>query len=442
MIWFQFTSSAICCPSRSAILTGLYAHNTGTFNNSRDGGCYSESWIENHESKTIPARLKHAGYETFFAGKYLNQYESSKVPVGYDQFFGLHGNSKYYNYTLNENGDLVEFGDSPEDYLTTVIKTRALDFIKEQTSEKPFYAMLSVPAAHAPFTPEDKYKGHFNNLKAPRTENFNVGAKPFKKHWLMTFGPNEMSDEVIETVDNFYQRRLETLLSVDDLVEEVILQLNKQKLIDETFIIFMSDNGYHLGQFAMPFDKRLPYETDIRVPLIVRGPNVPFKKVLRSPVLLLDLAPTIMNWAKIPIDYEEFDGQPFDSLLIEPNIEDVHERQMLVEHWGEGNAETYNSECPYRKSQRLDGCTARAGCRCQDSWNNTYSCVRQISSDINFLFCSFKDHESYQEAYDLDNDFYQLENIGFDILPSIQAKYLIMVDDLKSCKGESCRLVR
>lgn len=440
----QFTSSPICCPSRASILTGLYAHNTQTFNNSEDGGCYSTQWIENHEPLTFPARLRDAGYATFFAGKYLNQYYSKKVPLGYDHFYGLHGNSKYYNYTLNEDGKLVKYRDTSDEYLTSVVKNRALEFIQRQTSEKPFFAMLSVPAAHAPFTAEDKYKDYFQNVSVPRTENFNVGAKPFKKHWLMTMEPRELPEAVIERIDGFYQRRLETLLSVDDLVEEVVLQLNKQSLIDKTYIVFTSDNGYHLGQWAMPFDKRLPYETDIQVPLIVRGPNVAFKSVVNSPVMLLDLAPTILNWAKVPVDSADFDGLPFDHLLsglVHPSSpkEKFQERQMLIEYWGEGNVATYSPECPYKKNQRLSNCLADSACKCQDSWNNTYGCVRHLADDVNFLFCTFDDHESYQEAYDLNDDYYQLDNIGYDILPSVQAKYLILIDNLKSCKGANCR---
>jgi N-acetylglucosamine-6-sulfatase len=369
----------------------------------------------------------------------LNQYYSKEIPVGFDRWFGLHGNSKYYNYTLNENGEIVNHKDSPEDYLTNVIKEKALEFITNQTVGKPFFAMLSVPSAHAPFTPENKYFDTLKSYSAPRTRNFNVGAKPFKKHWLMTMEPRTLPENVTEKIDEIYHRRLETLLSVDDLVEEIVLQLSKQHLIDETFIIFTSDHGYHLGQWAMPWDKRLPYETDIRIPLIVRGPNIPFDVVIKSPVMLIDLAPTILNWAKIPVDYRFIDGKPFDSLLINDTIE---ERQMLVEYWGEGNQETFNPECPWRRSQRLDGCTVESACKCYDSWNNTYSCVREFAKDKNFIFCIFEDHENYQEAYDLDNDFYQMENIGFEILPSIQAKYQIIVENLKSCRGDSCRIVK
>lgn len=436
----QFTSSPICCPSRASILTGRYAHNTQTFNNSKAGGCYSNEWVEKHEPTSFPARLKQAGYETFFAGKYLNEYYSEQVPVGFDSFFGLHGNSKYYNYTLNENGKLVKYGEAADEYLTTVVKVKGLEFIKQQSSAKPFFAMFSVPSAHAPFTPEEKFKDFYKNATIPRTKNFNVGAKPFKKHWLMTMEPETLSEKVIDTIDNFYHRRLETLLSVDDLVEEIVQQLSNQKILDETYIVFTSDNGYHLGQFAMPFDKRLPYETDIRVPLIVRGPNVPANVTLASPVLLIDLAPTILNWAKAPTNDEDFDGQSFDSFLIQE--EKGVARQMLIEYWGEGNSDTYSSECHYRKSQRLSGCTLQAECKCQDSWNNTYSCVREITEGSNFIFCMFRDREEFQEAYDLESDEQQLENIGFDILPSMQAHYQIMIENLQNCAGTSCRVLR
>ena len=423
---FQFASSPVCCPSRSSILTGLYAHNTQTFNNSQEGGCYSEGWINKHERNTFPAKLKRAGYKTFYAGKYLNGYESDQIPNGYDDFHGLHGNSKYFNYTLNENGKIVEYKDSPEEYLPNVIKKRCLDFVQAQSSGKPFFAMLSLPSCHSPFTPEEKYENYFLNVSAPRTKNFNSGAKPFKKHWLMTMEPRELPTNVIETIDDIYRKRLQTLQTVDDIVEELVLQLNKQKLIDDTYIVFTSDHGYHLGQWAMAWDKRLPYETDIRLPLIVRGPNVPVKSVETSPVLLIDLAPTILNWAKIPMDNNDYDGKPFDHLL-RKNSEKIEERQMLIEYWGEGNVNTWNHDCPYNKHQRLSQCSPDMACKCEDSYNNTYACVRHLAEDVDFLFCMFQDHEHYQEAYYLDTDFYQMENVGFDILPSQQAKYQIMV---------------
>lgn len=367
-ISIQFTSSPICCPSRSSILTGLYAHNTRTFNNSVDGGCYSENWKKNQEPQTFPALMHKSGYETFFAGKYLNQYYSNDVPVGWNQWFGLHGNSKYYNYTLNENGILKQY---KHDYLTTVIKDHTLNFLTNRNNTNvPFFAMLSLPACHAPFTPEDQYKDHFKYVKALRTKNFNIGAEANTKHWLMTMEPRTLPEEIITSLDDTFRSRWETLLSVDDLVEDVVLQLNKQNIIDDTYIIFTSDNGYHLGQWAMPKDKRLPYETDIRVPLIIRGPNVPLKSYINTPVLLIDLAPTILNWAKVHIDYSNYDGVPLDDVIARATINDteIMERKFLIEYWGEGNRQTYNPDCPWKARDKLNQCNKDSACKCEDSW--------------------------------------------------------------------------
>ncbi|KAG5684857.1 hypothetical protein PVAND_014067 [Polypedilum vanderplanki] len=439
-----FTSSPICCPSRSSFLTGNFAHNTNTFNNSLNGGCYSNEWIENHELRTFPAILNNHGYRTFYAGKYLNQYYSNLIPQGYDQFYGLHGNSKYFNYTLNENGNIIKYGDNQEDYYTNVIKSQILNFLSNQTKDEPFIAIVSTPSCHAPFTPEEKFNNSLSNFTAPRTSNFNVGSRGLDKHWLMTMKPKELSQETIAKIDEFYRMRLESLLSVDDMVEEIIEKLSEQNILDETFIIFTSDNGYHLGNWAMPWDKRLPYETDIKIPLIIRGPNVPVKKVVQSPVALIDLAPTILNWAEINYKSENFDGQSFDKLINEKffNENFINERQILIEHWGEGNVETFNPECPWKKSQRLSECQIEAECKCQDSWNNTYVCVRHLSKDINFLYCTFHDREHFNEAYDLGEDEFQLNNVAYDILPSIQARYQIIVENLRNCLGEDCKIVK
>lgn len=412
-------------------------------NNSKDGGCYSEEFVKNHESKTFPAILHENGYETFYAGKYLNQYYSVDIPKGYDTFYGLHGNSKYYNYSLNANGIIEHHGDASEDYYPNVIRKQVKEFIAKQNKDKPFLAIVSTPSCHAPFTPEAKYKDTLKNLTVPRSKNFNQGTKPNEKHWLMTMKPNKLSNATIEKIDEFYHNRLETLLTVDDMVEELVQQLDDKDFLDDTYIIFTSDNGYHLGNWAMPWDKRLPYETDIKVLLIIRGPNISPKEINSSPILLIDLAPTILSLANISYNEHDYDGKSFDYIINSLNSSnDFEERQMLIEHFGEGNAESFNPECPWKKSQRLYGCSLESECKAEDSWNNTYACVRHFSQSTNFLMCKFEDREDYYEAYDLSTDIYQLENVAYDILPSIQARYQVVIDNLKECKGESCKIIR
>lgn len=186
--------------------------------------------------------------------------------------------------------------------------------------------------------------------------------------------PAPLDDSILEIVDSYYRMRWQTLLAVDELVESIVTQLKHLSLLDNTYIVFTSDNGYHLGQFSMPYDKRQPYETDIRVPFVVAGPGIRAKLVVQHPISLIDLAPTILDWAGINKP-DWFDGQSFaDSMNFEQNAIDRveytsekdsvelanteisyrYERQLLIEYWGEGTTETYNSDCPWRRNDRLN----------------------------------------------------------------------------------------
>lgn len=172
-----FTSTPLCCPSRASLLTGQYAHNHRTLNNSLSGGCNGHQWRERFEPRALPVLLQKSGYRTFFAGKYLNQYQGAEVPPGWHEFHGLHGNSRYYNYTLRENDRNVSYSDR---YLTDLLSDRAAAFIRStaevqgERSHVPFFAMVAPPAAHAPFTPAPRHEGAYAQVKALRTPSFNV----------------------------------------------------------------------------------------------------------------------------------------------------------------------------------------------------------------------------------------------------------------------------
>lgn len=227
--------------------------------------------------------------------------------------------------------------------------------------------MIAPPAPHAPYTPAKRHENAFENVKAPRTPNFNIASGELSKHWIVRMPESPFPQKIIDTVDTYYRKRWQALLAVDELVEEVIERLMEMDLFDNTYFIFTSDNGYHLGQFSMPFDKRQPYETDIRVPLILSLPTYNEKLLIDRPVALIDLAPTILAWANISKP-EWMDGESFhDSIQVEDNSIDSHldeedaarsrnvpyERRILIEYWGEGNDDTYSSECSYKRSDRL-----------------------------------------------------------------------------------------
>lgn len=109
--------------------------------------------------------------------------------------------------------------------------------------------------------------------------------------------PPTLENKTIETLDVFYRKRWQSLLAVDEMIANIVSSLKQNDMYNNTYIIFTSDNGYHIGQFAQAFDKRQPYETDIRVPFVVSGYRVPTKIVYEHPVALIDLFPTILTMA-------------------------------------------------------------------------------------------------------------------------------------------------
>lgn len=168
----QFTTSPLCCPSRATLLTGQYVHNHQTINNSLSGGCYATHWRHSVEpTATLPVYFQRRGYQTFYAGKYLNRYTANAVPAGWSQWFGLHGNSRYRNFTLTENG--VRRSYTNGEYLTDVLADLASQFVRNQTAQEPFVALVAPPSAHAPFEPAERHSGRFADVPLLQTGSFN-----------------------------------------------------------------------------------------------------------------------------------------------------------------------------------------------------------------------------------------------------------------------------
>ncbi|XP_076748537.1 N-acetylglucosamine-6-sulfatase [Xylocopa sonorina] len=430
-----FVASPICCPNRASILTGRYQHNHLVVNNSVSGGCSSVEWQKLQEPNTFAGYLKREMlYTTFYAGKYLNQYGSkivggpAHVPIGWDWWAGLIGNSKYYNYSLSINGTEKKFGNKESEYLTDVISELATDFIQtRQPNNHPFLMVLAPPAPHSPFTPAmrhiDKYKG----VKAKRTPNFNTQTQ-VDKHWLVQRGPSPLPDDLLPTLDDIYRRRWETLLAVDELVKNVYQILKLQNLLNNTYIIFTSDNGYHIGQFSMPIDKRQPYETDIRVPLLVRGPGIEPSKI-SAPVSSVDLFDTILEIAGI--------RRPSDGTSILKKIM-PEDRTLLVEYRGEKSRNIPSSGCPTDYDANVALCAKDMACKCQDAVNNTFSCIRRVSADFNNIFCIFEDNKHYIEAYNVTIDQYQMENIGYSMKRHHRYRFRKNLKKMSVCKNEEC----
>lgn len=183
----------VCACCRASILTGRYPHNTGTYENTVPFGCASQSWRERNEPRTIGAILSANGYRTGFFGKYLNMYALSAsgvgpehVPQGWAKWFGLVGNSVYYNYDVSNDGEREHHGtDYTADYLPDLVKNESVKFIQD-ASDLPFFMYIAPPAPHRPATPAPQYNTAFAGKPAPRTPSY--GYKGSDKHWLVSTG--------------------------------------------------------------------------------------------------------------------------------------------------------------------------------------------------------------------------------------------------------------
>ena len=298
--WFarSFASFPLCCPSRATFLTGQYAHNHGVLDNRPPRGGYYKL----DSSETLPVWLQRAGYETAHIGKYLNGYGTLRpreVPPGWDEWNAVIDPTTYYyrGYVLNENGRIVR----PRRYQTDEMTARALRFLRR--AEPPFFLSLAYLAPHDDrrggrcadsAKPAPRHAGRFARVPMPRPPSFGERDMSDKPSFLrsLPFGPFE-----IGYVERQWRCRRESLLAVDEGVERIVAALRRGGELDDTLIVFTSDNGYFLGEHRLPDEKINVYEEGVRVPLAIRAPGVPAGPRVPDPVANVDLAPTILDAA-------------------------------------------------------------------------------------------------------------------------------------------------
>ena len=311
-----YVNVSLCCPSRATILTGRYAQNTGVHRNGGTGGGYKAFVTNGNEEETIGVALSAAGYRTALIGKYINGYpgsDRSHVPPGWsDWAAGMDDIYQQFDYKLNVNGHEEAHGHAAADYAGDVFAGKALDFIDTSVkARKPYFLYLALISPHSPAAAAPRHDKLFPDARVPRTPSFlevDVSDKPpFYR------GPI-LSSAQIKVLDEAYRRRLRSLQSVDEAVAAIYARLKALGRLDDTYIVFTSDNGFRLGDHRLGIGKETGYEQDIHVPLIVRGPHVPAGRRTDALVDNADLAPTFAAWAgaKPPPDV---DGRSLTPLL-------------------------------------------------------------------------------------------------------------------------------
>ncbi len=319
-----FVTTSLCSPSRASILTGLYTFRHRVIDNNR---------LVPEGTQFFPQYLQKAGYKTGYIGKWHMGGHNDNARPGFDYWVSFKGQGHYLppgpNYTINVNGERVK----QDGYITTLLTKYAVDFLEQQEgSEEPFFLYLSHKAVHANFTPEEKYKQKFADkpFNRPASETELTENKLNRPRWLLdqrnSWHGVDFPYHSELNIEQYYKRYCESLCSVDDSVGAVMDQLKKMGIHDETLVIYMGDNGFMFGEHGL-IDKRVAYETSIRVPMLVQCPEL-FKggSTVDKMVANIDIAPTVMEAMGLEKP-PHMDGDSFISLT---KGEDVPWREYFL----------------------------------------------------------------------------------------------------------------
>ena len=398
-------ATPVCCPSRATMLRGQYAHNHGIIRQDTGARGFRERRLD---KSTVATWLDKAGYRTALFGKYLNGYAPylqhsgnyRYIPRGWDRWYA-NASRDVWAGCLNENGKERCYGGRHPD---AVLAGKAEEFVRaNKHSSAPLFLWLSFNAPHEPALYARQYRNRFSGVPLPKPPSFNEDDVSDKPAWVKS--RSLLTAREISDLTAFYRDRLRSLQTVDRAVGRLVGALADTGRLDDTYIVFWTDNGHHMGEHRLGAlgdtpGKGTPYVEDTRVPLIVRGPGVPQAADRQELVLNTDIAPTFakLGGAQAP---DFVDGRSFTTLL---------RRQMppwrtaaLIE-----NASSKNLHMP-----------ANAGMITEDT-----------------AYVEYENGE--REMYDLEADPYQLQNIYNNTSPRLIAGLEVRLDALRSCEKEAC----
>ena len=432
----SFVSYSLCCPSRATLLTGQYAHNNGVRTNTPPSGGYSK--LAPTMGNALPVWLQRAGYSTAHIGKFLNGYgrtsPDTEVPPGWTEWYGAlddpdaHEGGTYtmYGYTLNENGAVVHYGSTPDvvdpaTYQTDVYSAKAQDFIRRRApSKKPFFLSVATLASHTESggacncagnnpraAPRDE--GTLAGEPLPRPPSYNEANVSDKPQAIRNRQPITTPQQA--NIAARYRAQLESLGAVDDMVGELVRTVKGMGELKNTVFIFTADNGFFNGEHRIRNGKVQVYEPSVRVPLIIRGPDVPKGKRRTQPVVNADLAPTIVAFAGAKAG-RLMDGRSLRKLIGDKRGE--RGRGLLLETFENADEPEEDPEAP----------------------PVNYQAVRTDR----YLYARYGTGE--QELYDMQIDPFQLQNqSGNPIYAPAQSALQRLLSGEANCAGKSCRVL-
>ena len=330
-----FVTSPLCSPSRASFLTGQYAHRHGITDN-------TDRSARSHQLVTFPRLLRDAGYVTAFVGKWHMGVDDTPRP-GFDHWVSVQGQGRYLDAEFNVDGRrLARTG-----YFTDVLNQYALDFLRRDHG-RPFLLYVSHKAVHPDLT--QNADGSVNLADAER-------FVPARRHQALYAGaaiphrPNHARPPVDKpallrpipglpplgagtvTADEKIRDRLRVLAAVDDGLGQILELLAARGTLDDTLIVFTSDEGYFYGEHGLSVERRLAYEESARIPLLMRYPRLIAAGTIVDPLTLgIDLAPTLLALGRAPVP-AEMQGRSLVPLLRGDRV--AWRDDFLIEHFSD-----------------------------------------------------------------------------------------------------------
>jgi arylsulfatase A-like enzyme len=379
---------SLCCPSRTSILRGQYTHNHGVWKNTaEEGGGYEKFLANGLDNSNFPLWLDRAGYNTGGFGLYINQYDPAihGTPAGFD-FFRF--------YSRDWNNQQVPNSKHRDRY----VKDNAVRWLEENLPGGPLTMWVSFNAPHSPYTYDPAYIDRFTDEELPKPPSFNEGDVSDKPSYFSNWP--SMTDAEITQLELDYRDRLRGLLTIDAAMQTMVERLREAGELDNTYIVYWSDNGYMMGQHRLKF-KQHPYTESISFPMLVRGPGVVKGAIDPRIVMNQDLAPTFADLADTPV----------------PKF--VDGRSMVPIFDGAGTWRDVGMIEAPDPSTLIDP-TSYRGIRDED-----YTYVEYSTGE--------------REYYDLRTDPYQLENGYGALTDERKAELAARLDALKGCARSVCR---